>query len=78
MDLLCDMVLIENILIDYLDFVLLVFGLGLKMGLDVINKWLVEILCEWGCLIKMDEEVCVCVDVIWDEFVIFSDKEMKC
>lgn len=38
-----DIVLVENTFIDYLDFVSFVFGLGLKMGLDVTNKWSGEI-----------------------------------
>lgn len=40
---LCDILFIEYMLIDLLDFVLLVVGLGLKIGLDVIVKWFVEL-----------------------------------
>lgn len=72
-DLVWDIVLVENMFIDYLDFVLFVFGLGLKMGLDVMNKWLGEIQCEWGCFIKKDLDVVVYIDVIWDELVIFNN-----
>lgn len=71
MDFVCDIMLIENILIDYLDFVLLVFGFGLKMGMDVINKWFGEIDCEWGEFIVMDLKIKECVDELWDSLDIF-------
>lgn len=44
MELVWDILFIEYILIDLLDFVFLVVGLGLKMGFDVIIKWDVELL----------------------------------
>lgn len=68
MDFKCDMVMIDNMFIDYFDFVLLVFGFGLKMGFDVIYKWLGEISCEWGCVIVKDEVVIWCIDVFWLSF----------
>lgn len=68
MDLVCDIVMIENMFIDYLDFVFFVLGLGFKMGMDVINKMLGEIDWEWGVFIVMDEDVKKCVDDIWDSF----------
>lgn len=74
MDFVCDIVMIENIFIDYLDFVLLVFGLGFKMGMDVINKMLGEIDWEWGVFIVMDDDVKCCVDELWDELGIMFGK----
>lgn len=78
MDFVCDMVMIENIFIDYFDFVFFVFGLGLKMGMDVINKMSGEMDCEWGEFIVMDEVVKKCVDDIWDEFGIMNVFLVKC
>lgn len=57
MDLVCDIVMVENIFIDYFDFVLFVLGFGFKIGFDVINKVGNEIQCEWGEKLDMDDVI---------------------
>ncbi|MGL9760587.1 MAG: 4-hydroxy-3-polyprenylbenzoate decarboxylase [Symbiopectobacterium sp.] len=71
-----DTVLMENTLIDYLDFASPVSGLGSKMGLDATNKWPGETQREWGRPIKKDPEVCARIDAIWDELTIFNDSPL--
>ncbi len=67
MDATRDTTLVDNTLIDYLDFASPVAGLGSKMGLDATNKWPGETSREWGTPIVMDEAVKRRVDAMWGE-----------
>ena len=62
-----DTTLIDNTLIDYLDFASPVSGLGSKMGLDATNKWQGETDREWGEPIEMSASVKSHIDEIWSE-----------
>ncbi len=67
MDPVRDTVLVENTPVDYLDFASPVSGLGSKIGFDATNKWKGESDRRWGRPIRMSDEVCKRVDVLWDE-----------
>ena len=61
-----DTTLIEHTPIDYLDFASPVSGLGSKMGLDATNKMPAETNREWGSAIRMDDQVKLKIDELWE------------
>ncbi|QOI11334.1 4-hydroxy-3-polyprenylbenzoate decarboxylase [Blochmannia endosymbiont of Colobopsis nipponica] len=69
-----DIMILESMPIDYLDFASPISGLGSKLGMDATNKWPGETQREWGIPIKMDKKVCDYVDSIWDELDILKVK----
>ncbi|MFP6744443.1 MAG: UbiD family decarboxylase [Alphaproteobacteria bacterium] len=60
-----DITIIDNTPIDYLDFASPEPSLGSKIGLDATNKWPPETKRDWGCLIRMDDDVVKTVTEKW-------------
>ena len=62
-----DVTLIEKTLIDYLDVVSPVSGLGSRIGLDATHKMDDETTREWGDKLDLDAETKKRVDEMWSE-----------
>ncbi|WP_139974052.1 UbiD family decarboxylase [Ochrobactrum sp. CGA5] len=63
----CDVIMLADTPVDYLDFASPRSGLGGKLGLDATNKIGSETEREWGTVLKMSDDVTARVDAMWGE-----------